>query len=388
VRFPDGFAGRGLRAIGTAAVERWSTGARESARAERARHEEAPAFGDPEALVAIAEERARGWLAYLPDVGEMRAVAQPSPVGLVVRLDADVTEGSPLARALDAQRAIAPEAMLALPDGVAAAWITGGSEPREPSLLRSAIERLGGDRLDDGARSRLAAAEDTIDETRTTVAAIGASDGTAWLAIATMGPLDPEPLREALGAGFVRDVAGALLGCDGPLGPSTFRDDAAARLASLCARPGARSAGAAELVPAAPELVSASAEGAAAIAITRDTRPGRAADAGRIGDVVAHTAQRLAGGSAPGDAGSSPDLARTVRALDDEALAAGLLVPSRVFAAASLLPAFARAADQTGRPAPIGWSLSRTDGGLGVTIVATRDALADLAGLLAPFLSD
>ena len=385
VRFPEHFPGRGLRAMGNAAVERWAANARGAVRVERSRHEEAPAFGDPEALVALAEERARRWLAFLPDVGEIRAGAEPSPVGLVVRLDADVTDESPLARSLAAQRSVAPDRLLALPEGVAAAWITGRSEARGPSLVREAIERLGGARLDDGARARIAAADDAIAESETTIGAIGASGGSAWLAVATTPSLDAELLREALGAGFVRDVAGALLGCEGPVAPSAFREDVTAHIASLCVQPRARSTDDAPRGPATPELVSASTDGATLVAIARSPRePGAAS----FGDIAARAAQRLAGQSAAGDAGSSPDLARTVGALDDEALAAGLLVPSRIFAAAGLLPPFARAVEHGGREAPVGWSLSRTEGGLRVTIVATRDGLADLAGVLAPFLSD
>ena len=378
VRFPETFAGRSLRSIVEARVETWASGARESIGRERARHEAPPAFGDPEALVSLAEERAREWLAYLPDAGEVRVTAQPSQVGLVVRLSARVTAGSPLARALDAQRAVEPEALLTLPDGVAGAWISGGDAGDDPSLARETIERLGGERLDEEARAGLAAAETSIRSSEMAITALGTTGGSPWLAVAARPSLDAESLRSALGAAFVRDVGGALLGCESALAPAAFRDEAQARVSPLCARrPGASDGDA--LAP--PILLSATAEGAAAIAVART-------DASSLG-IVTGTARRLGGdAAAAGGAGSSPDIARTVAALDDPAIAAVLVVPSRLFGAATLLPAFGRAGSDGGRPAPIGWSVSRTEEGLRVTIVATEDALEDLAALLAPFLAD
>ncbi|HJL02302.1 MAG TPA: hypothetical protein RMH85_30600 [Polyangiaceae bacterium LLY-WYZ-15_(1-7)] len=210
-RFPEDLAGGPLRAFVDRAAAQQARQARAAIAAERARHAEAPPFGDPEPLVAWLEAEARGLAAYLPDLGAGRAslLAEGGALRLAVRFE--VREGSPLAGAL-AEVEPADPGFGALPAGVAWAWFRAA--PGEPGWA-ALLEEVGGARLAEEERAALGALGAA---TRGAPAiALGATEAGPFGRVGARGlPAEAAPWNAALGAPWLRTLFGAALGCERP----------------------------------------------------------------------------------------------------------------------------------------------------------------------------
>ncbi len=376
LRSPGGLLAERWRRAADRAIAAQAGAALETIAAERARHDQPPAHGDPEEVVAALREVAEDVVAFLPDVGETQLWVRPAPAGLAIDLDADVEPGSPLSEALSDATVAPAFGLAALPEDVALAWSVRLAPDEAPSFLAGTLGRVGGSRLDDDARASLRAADEAVGASRgeAIVAAFGGGTEGPWALLGTApvrAPLDGDALLGALGARWVSDLAGTLLGCAGAVEPSSFDagDGDGVRRSSLCRG------------EASPTMTLAATGGAAVVALERG-------DA----DVAAAVARRLDAERPRDGFGARPDAARALSALDDRALAAGVLVPSRLWGAAALfdlgpLRGVAREATVAGRPAPLLWALSRTDEGLRLRVVATGTAIEDLSGIVETFVA-
>lgn len=372
VRLPEGFVSQRLRRAADRAVASHAAQALAAIEAERARHDEPPAYGDPDRLVAALRDGAGRIVGYLTDIGEVRLSLRPEPAGLVLDVDAHVTPGSPLARALEDAPAGSPVGLAALPEDVALAWSTRSHPDDEESFIVRTLRRTAGERLDGDALRRLEAADEAIGRARgeTLLTAFGGSADGPWALVAT-GPVRQEfpadALRDVLAATWVRDVVGALLGCEGALAPTAWwATEAGTRRARLCGE---------------VALEVTAADHSAAAAILRSETP-----------LTAEVGARLFDRTTRAGFGGHPDVSRALAVLDrDPAIAAGVVVPSRLLTAASLFalePLRAIAADAiAGRPAPLVWALAPTEQGIRLRLVGTSAALSDLAALLDTFLA-
>lgn len=371
LRLPVGFVSEKLRRAADRLVSHQATRALAAARAERERHESPPTYGDPEALIAALRDVLRKLVAYLPDVGEVAITVGADEAGLAVAVEAAVDDGSPLAEALEGSSAGPPFGIAALPEDTALAWATRTERDAEPSFVATTLTAMGGDRLNARASEALSTVDRAVGESRGegVVVALG-SDGTRPWALGatapTTGPLDADAVRRAVGAPYLRDVVGGLVGCEGPASPRRTGPTGT----PLC--PGADAGS--------PVLEVAQADRAWAVSVSRGSTA-----------VADGTAARLAGDR--NALGAHPDVARILSALGDEVLLVAVIVPSRVLPAAALLPfdALREAGDETAaqaRPAPVVLAASRSDDGLRLEIRATAVGIEDLAAVIEPFLPE
>lgn len=210
-RVADGVLADAGRLMLESALEDMDESAESAIAAERARHDDAPAFGDPEVARRIGMERLRHFLAYLPDLGEVRVSLEARAGALRVRANADVTPGSPLAMTL-AQTPERVPAFGALPATTALAYFRAGDAPGERGVIEALLE-VGGARIEpDEARALLAVSDALGDAPREV--ALGVSGDAPWLRFTGTTP-DSATLDAALGAPFTRSVIDALFGCEG-----------------------------------------------------------------------------------------------------------------------------------------------------------------------------
>lgn len=372
---PGTLAGSGRRA-----ADRWvdetSRNSLRSARAERARHDSEPTFGDPEAVVERLSSSAGDWAAYLPDLGEAHITASTTPLGLELHGRVVVTPGSPLAEALGEARVGEPFGLTALPEGTALAWGV-----REGSAVPSveAWLAMAGDRVDEPERAALTAAAQALSGTTASsdtlgdgsaggnIIAFGADGASPWLLHATRGgaTIDEAVLLAAARVGWLMTLGATALGCEEP-GRSAFGGAAPARQLPLCATGG-------------PVLHVVQGEGARVVAVAD-------ADA----DAALALTRALEGGR--GGVTTDPDAARAMAALGDQVITAGLLEPTRLLPALSLfaLPpvrAAARSLESRTTSAPTVWAISRGEGVLELRIIVTPGGLDALVEVITPFMT-
>lgn len=143
-----------LRPIADAALGRWARDARASAEAAMRAHAEPPALGAPDRFVERVRARAAEWIAYLPDLSDVRVELAAQDGGLRVSIDAVVADGSPLAGLLAESPPGELGGIAALPEGTALALALRSS----PEARRTRTERWLAD-LADVAGERLGAGE-------------------------------------------------------------------------------------------------------------------------------------------------------------------------------------------------------------------------------------
>lgn len=361
---PEGaLAGSGRRA-----ADRWldetSRNGMRGVRAERARHDEAPTFGDPEAVVERLSSGAGTLAALLPDLGEAQLTLAVTPLGLELRGQASVTAGSPLARELSDITVGDGFGLAALPPGAALAWSTR-SQSSAPGI--ETWLAIAGDRVDAPERAALtAAAEALAGSDRDTLMAFGANGSSPWFVHATVadGSFDEEPVAAAVSVPWLATMGATALSCEEP-GRRSFAGEPGTRALPLCAGSG-------------PLLHLIRRSNARVLAIADADSPEGTA----LADALA------SGRHSPGD----PDTARALAALGDQTIAAGLLEPSRLLPALALfaLPpirAAARANERAGNAAPTVWAISRGEGVLELRVIVTPGGLDALVEALMPFMT-
>jgi hypothetical protein len=371
---PDGISlrtapdvARDVRAVLDQLVRRTAGDMRSAAVEARGEHDTPPDFGDPETLVAVVEESLTGWIALLPDVGELRASLEPGDEGLTLDAELDVRDGSPLAEILARTPTGDAAALEALPDGTSLAWLVRSVRHEAASSFVADIARVAGDRLtapDRAALDALAASLAALSGDARVVALGGIDDGAfALYGVASPAvPFDRETLRAAASRPFVASVLGRAFGCAPPRafafrGDLTERtlgadDDATIHTSSF---------------PICGDRFVFVREGAGTLSI----------GAGR--GIVRRAEPE-----------SHPDVARAVRALGGELVFALVFVPSRVAAAAPLveigpLQAIAARLDAAERDAPIALGISKREGGLALRVVVTTSAIEDALTLASAF---
>ena len=311
MRMAPGALGGPLRAVLDNAISAQSESAIAAAREERARHEEAPAFGEPEQVVTMARDDARRLLAYLPDAGEVIGTLRVLPHGIDFDLRVAVTAGTPLAREVAGLAAGVPFGVAALPRTIALARST---QYDEHARALEGIIRLAGDRLPAADRAKLEAAETALRASAGPAHVLGLGGGVdgAYLlygAAARATPFDAETLRTALALPFVSGTVGSVIGCPA-LTPTPIRDDAPSALCRRSEGPF-------------PQLEVLRAEGVLAIAL----ETARTANA-------PHPAPRafVAGIARPGTGtlGESPDVARALTALGQNVVTTIVVVPTNL----------------------------------------------------------
>ncbi len=343
IRVPEGVSGGALRRRLDARLEAFVTQSRAALAAERARHPEPPALGDPEVALDRGAAAVRDLLAYLPDVGEVTAMITAPPSGTDIDATLAVRAGSPLARAVAAHPVGRAFGLEALPVSTAIALTSRRGEAGAPAAL-AFLRAVGGERIDAPSDEALRAVEAELMEPAGTasVVAVGGNGRGAFLAYgreAGESLRDRELLRRAIGVPYVAGVVGAAVGCEGPAAPAAYKAFGPLDVAPLCERPGAPY-----------PVIQWSREGKAiAFGISDQADPNAAPHPG-----PRELAQGLAGHT-EGLLGSDPDSARALEILGDRVLFGAVIAPSRVFASLALLdsPVLRRiAAAVTAPPAP------------------------------------
>ncbi len=364
VELPAGTLGETLRRLADESLEAAAGDAIAAARAERARHAEAPALGDPEQLVVTLRDRVRRLLAYLPDTGTARLRVVAGAGGVMVDGTAEVAARSPLARALAEARVGNAFGFGALPRATALAIATRRTPGETPWV--DVLGPIAGGRLDATDRAALGAAADRLASMRgeASVVAVGAHEDGPFVMVGFESgttPLDPAALPPVFAVPYVGTALGSLVGCE----RITIASLASGRT-TLCRTQ----------EPPQPEL--AVARGDAASAVLVSARPAPAASAHRAGAALAAAPSTIAREGLFGD----PDAERALASLGDEvilamAVSSGALIPSlgilgspglRRFSAGRPLPTTAR---------PILLAVHRTEGGLGVRMLAPPRALEE-----------
>lgn len=157
--------------------------ARAGIRTEASRHDEAPAYGDPEALVNWVATRLRSYIAFVPDVRDLHLSVETRPL----RIEGQFTtlDDSPAARALAAEEVAS---VPTLPRGAALGWWRAQPRPGWTELL----ETTAGERLSQSDRETLREYAGT--NTQGQMIAIG-HDGDAFALVQTSASVpDFEPL--------------------------------------------------------------------------------------------------------------------------------------------------------------------------------------------------
>jgi hypothetical protein len=326
-------------------------------REERAEHDEAPAFGEPEAVVEHAARFARAWLAYLPDVGESDISLSFDAGTAKLTLRAAVREGSPLAaRLADTPRGGVGE-LAALPQSTAfAVSIRSAPDAEERFSFLDAFEDVAGDRLSATEQSAIEALSTAWDEARgsETLVAAGGGAEDAWLVTALPAPrgeLAEDALARVVGVRFSASLLGVLFDCPRPPRPRFGT--------ALC--------------PNAPALSFARSDARTVFGLARD---GSAAAA-----IAESDGARLS---------SEPDVERALGALGDELVFAAVVFPSRIMPLGGLsgsepLQRLSRVSALAARPAPVAMGIGTDDGELVLQIVASDRAIEDAVGLAGSF---
>jgi hypothetical protein len=326
-------------------------------REEREEHDEAPDFGEPEAVVEHAARFARTWLAYLPDLeeSELALVLDAGTAKLTLR--ASVREGSPLAVRLAETPAGGVDEIAALPRNTAFAVSTRSApDAAERFSFLEAFHDIAGERLSAGEQSALEALSAAWDEARgpETLVAAGGGAEDAWLVASLPAPrdaLEQSALARVFGARFSASLLGILFDCPRPPRPRFG--------AALC--------------PGAPTLSFARSEARTVFGLARG---GSAAATVADGEGA-----RLA---------AEPDVERALSALGDELIFAMVIFPSRIMPLGGLsgsepLQRLSRVSALAARPAPMAMGIGRDEGELVMTVVASDRAIEDAVGLAGSF---
>lgn len=339
-----------------------------SARAERARHESTAFLGDPERLVELTRERVRHYLAYLPDLTGLELRVLAGSAGVVLAGRATVTPDSPLAGALASIEVGPPFGFDALPTATALAIATRRARGETPVI--ELLAPVAGPRLPADARAGLSADADTLAAMRggASVFALGGhAEGPFALFAAESGatPLDPAVLAHALGVGYVRGLAGGLVGC-----PETAAPEFVEGRSRLCAIPEGP----------APELsLSRGPDGSALVLAAKPPGVTVPHAAGRALVDRANAARGLFG---------EPDAARALTALGNQtffavALGPRGLVPSLGLLGSPRLRSFAGSRALPTSGAPMAFALSRNaDGSIGVSATAAPRSIEEAYSLV------
>lgn len=271
-----------------------------SVAAARAAHDRPPDFGDPEVIVTHVADALLARIAYLPDLGDATITLAPTSSGLALSAEAPITEGSPLAVALQDRTRVGAALAAAMPTSAALVVATGASaEARAGASLELAelLGDVGGARVGEAERASLAELSRGITALRGDegALALGASDdeGAYVLTLTQPGTDAPAPALWGRSLPWLSQVLGAIAGCT-PVAPR-----ASAEGTPLCGD---------------TLLATRAREGARADALARDA--GALAESSR--------AALVARASAP-----SPDLARDLGALPSSSFAILLLRPLR-----------------------------------------------------------
>jgi hypothetical protein len=148
-----------LRAFGEDWVRERAAEAHDAIETERARHGEAPAFGDPEALATLVSGLAMDALAFLPDVAGATLTLDRTAAGPELLVSLALSAGSPAARSASSiEGGELTELLAALPPhtAIAAASVAGAEARRSRSeAFSERFATLGGERLGPDERAEL-----------------------------------------------------------------------------------------------------------------------------------------------------------------------------------------------------------------------------------------
>ncbi|MFO0697203.1 MAG: hypothetical protein U0230_26745 [Polyangiales bacterium] len=373
LHIPEGVLATKIRPLLDLSLERASRDLIVAARAERMQHEEAPALGEPERLVALVRDPLRRWIAYLPDAREVFVDLDATPAGLVLEARVGVKPGTPLADALAGSTVGAPFGLGALPVGTAFAVSQRRSDADAPVV--ELLADLAGSRLGAEDRAALEGASRTLDTARGTasVTALGATDQGAFLLFGAepgAAELSPEALRSALRVPYVSGAIGSVVGCEGAIDVASAAD---APTFPLCRR----------REPPYPALGTARTERGVAVAITQLPASEAAHPAPTT---FAHALPR--GGR--GSIGADPDVARALGTFGDKAIVAVLVAPQRIvpalgFFGSPILRRLSRAAVPAGEDAPLVLAVSRDGTGLRLQALAMPHSIDQLTDVISLF---
>ncbi|MFO0686458.1 MAG: hypothetical protein U0234_30620 [Sandaracinus sp.] len=317
-----------------------------SAMSARAAHARPPELGDPEALVSLLADAVLARTAYLPDLGETRLALAPTASGLSLRVEADVTESSPLADALRGYVPVATGLVTAAPSESAIVIASGTSlaaRRESADALVFALTAIAGDRLAASERVGLTDASTRIAEIRGPEGALALgvdAQGAGFALALTRGGTDaaaPTPWGRAFP--WSTGALATLLGC-APAAPRGGPDVALCAGRSLATRVG---------------------DGARADAL-----------ASAAGALAEHARDRLLTGATA----ESPDLARDLSPLDSPFFLA-LIRPLRALPLLALLDR-APAADLPRGDGALVLAFTHDAPRLRIDLRASTAALADL----------
>ena len=333
----EDYIARRVRASLEAALDEQIASARNAIQAERARHEEDPALGDPEAFIRSADASARHLLALLPDIGALRVHMGADRAGVAMDIGVDVQADSPAGRALSQLPEVRSAALGALPRGTALG-VAFAPDPAAESWL-AAVGEVAGDRLGESDREALTAVATGLHDRSggTLIAGVGASSDGAF---ALWGAGGEGPSRELLDAmlavRYVRTVLTEFLGCALPR-RVRLGDESAA----LCGD---------------TRLRHSAGEGGSLLALAEAP------------DSLDGTLRAIAGAaSVDGTLGSDPDTARALGMAPERVLGALVMLPGHLGRVGALNDSagargFRRAFEMEGRPAPVAAWASREAG--------------------------
>jgi hypothetical protein len=370
-RLADDAGPSALRSIAEGLIERHARALREEAAAERARHDEPPALGEPEALVEAVTGSLRERAALLSDLGAIEVDLAPVPNGLELHARARVREGSPLAHRL----AVIPEGpafgLASLPADTVLAWTARAGSQELAALPDDAIAVLApiaGARLGNADRAALRDALQAWASARgeAAVAAIGVSGPRPWALVASRPARNVllTPFEAALRTSWASRIAERMWGCSTVLDPDVRVESG---------RPGSPETSDARRLCEPLRVARGYAADVLVIAVEASSAPER--------ETARDVAEAIAAQSAV--FGAAPDVERALEALPEHVLGAAILVPARVPALlATLAPALRDRGPAPPTGAPVAIALARQNGALVVRAVAGREALAALVALL------
>ncbi|UJR84719.1 hypothetical protein [Sandaracinus amylolyticus] len=339
--------------------------ARETVAAERSAHAEAPALGEPEAVISWLEAALAERLALLPDLGGITVELDVDASGLVIDARAEVRPETPLARRIEGAGTSPVRGLRELPEGTVLAWASVEDEASREGASGAISERLaaiGGERLDARARTTVDTALAAWADVRgdATVAAIGLDAEGAWAAIATRSPHVPPivPFRDALAIDWADAALATPLGCERIDPRDTDFDDAI----TLC--DGAH-------------LARGAHDGASSLVIAQGTLDQARERARSLAERIATERAAI---------GASPDVERVMGARDPEGtFFVGYLVPSAIpTLIGRLAPSLRDRVATSARGAAFVVRAVREDGAVRLEARASRDAIADLLALVDP----
>lgn len=323
VRAPAGAFARQMRnRIDTAMDERTGS-ALSGIRRERAQHRDAPALGDPEALIRAVQRGMRERVALLPDLELIDLHFGASDTGLAIRIEADVEAGSPGEEALRGAPEISLAGLRALPEGVGfGATLPAASAEHTDDGWLATLSALAGERLSEADRTVIAALRQAgADAGGAWTIGIGSAREGAWGVAASEARMAIGALDPFLRVEYVRTAAGLMLGCPDDRAtlvgraPLAETDGLLAHTTRLCARP----------APPSPTLHVVQNDRGAIFAITQDLRSTPHPMPGAL-----DAALRAEGRPPRGTLASQTDARRIFAELPTRGLGAWVIVPGQL----------------------------------------------------------